>query len=114
MKQKPIGFYLLGYFWFVSIFIIAASSWMIYLKNGERWYGKITSNVSTTPLMLKKSWESYPLVDIIVQDAQDPCPSEFPEEVIYEIFPGSRESCEIRDDDHISIEMDKFCPYDPE
>ena len=60
--------------------------------------------------MLKKSWESYPFVDIIVQDAQDPCPSEFPEEVIYGIFPGTRFACdclESIDDPHIM--MDENC-----
>ena len=95
MEQKPLlGIYVIGYFWLTSIFIIVASSWMITLNNGDGWYQRITSNFSTTPLMLKKSFESYPFVDIIVQDGQDPCPPEFPDEVIYEIFPGTRLSCD--------------------
>ena len=62
--------------------------------------------------MLKKSWESNPFVDIIVQDAQVPCPSEFPEEVIYEIFPGTRKSCDCLKYENDLIYMDELCQRD--
>ena len=78
----------------IVILIIAASSWMINVNMTERWLDEITSNASTSAQMLKKSWESYTFVDIIVLDGQDSCPSEFPDEVIYEIFPGTRHSCD--------------------
>ena len=65
--------------------------------------------------MLKQSWESYAFVDIIVQDSKDPCPSEYPDEVIYEIFPGTRQACDCleREGDR-TFKMDEMCYEDEE
>ena len=94
--KKHIGPIIFGlsYLAVIVILIIAASSWMINVNVSERWLDEITSNTLVPPRMLKKSWESYSFIDIIVQESREACPSEFPDEVIYEIFPGTRKSCD--------------------
>ena len=115
--KKHIGPIIFGlsYLAVIVILIIAASSWMINVNVSERWLDEITSNTLVPPRMLKKSWESYSFIDIIVQESREACPSEFPDEVIYEIFPGTRQACDCleREGDR-TILMDEICYVDDE
>ena len=53
------------------------------------------SGVSTAPGQVGLDWRRVPFTDITVVEGVDrPCPSDYPDEVIYDIWPGTRMMCD--------------------
>ena len=78
---------------------IAASSMMIYQVNSGSWVTSITrlySSQQTLPTLLLSSWAKQPFVGIKVLDAEEypTCPSDYPEDVVYDIWLGTRAVCD--------------------
>ena len=94
---------------------IASFSWMIHEKNTGHWQNKLENlyiaNDNQIAKSLSRSWSQEPFTDIIVFYA-DPdeyltnrgvgkhdCPAEYPEDVVYNFWPGATVGCVCLDVD---------------
>ena len=72
-----------------------------------KFYG---SGANTMTKVLTRDWVLPPFVDIKVRPAEDTCPYTHPEDVMYEIWPGTRMRCDCleREGDRL-VDMDMVC-----
>ena len=83
-------------------FAIAACSMMIYQVNSESWKNDIKSanpNNLRISDILENNWKARPIVDVRAfrQDElleTSVCPSDYPEDVMYDIWKGTRGMCD--------------------
>lgn len=104
-----VGFCYLVIAWCLGI---AASSWMVHMSNNGDWKRTIQNAVSGESAaadILFKSWQTYPFIDVAPTTNQW-CPDDFPEDLIYDIWPGSRAMCNClqREEDRDYF-MDMHC-----
>ena len=106
---------ILSYMLLAWALAIAASSIMIHQNKEKTWSKKLTQlyeGENSAPYALMKSWEKQPFVDIRVLDAEEYpyCPDEYPEDVVYDIWLGTRAMCDCleREGDRL-VEFDKMC-----
>lgn len=78
------------------VLAVGAGSWMVNVHNTNRWKDiitKATTGESAAAEILFKSWNNLPFVDVY-PTTEVFCPAEFPDDVIYDIWPGSRGMCD--------------------
>ena len=97
--------------WVMAIVIFSI---MVAQNRSEEWrlslvkfYG---SGASTMTKVLARDWVLPPFVDIKVRHAEDTCPYTHPEDVMYEIWPGTRMRCDCleREGDRL-VDIDMVC-----
>ena len=100
------------YFCGAFILGIAISSWMLHINANDIWqnsYTKITASEHNDAKSLMRSWTQKPFVDVFVTDATK-CPTDFPEDLIYDIWRGSRGHCDCLEyGDQRGFHMDQKC-----
>ena len=84
--------------------MIGILSWMTHQKNTSGWldtYRASTSGANIKMRSLLRIWQRQPLVDVAVTDGPS-CPADYPEDVIYQIWLGTRGFCDClqRGEDH--------------
>lgn len=92
--------------------MIASCSWMVNQTNSESWRHTIlsfTNSATASISVLQQSWEVKPFVDVVVHDGNI-CPYDYPDDLIYEVWLGTRGlcSCLERDDDR-NYSLDTKC-----
>ena len=97
---------------------IAGASWMINVINADQWRKTIVNYMESetqTVQMLIKSWQAKPFVEIVMIDVEDnqfeqSCPESHPEELMYEIWSGTRALCDcLEQESSRYIAIDTMC-----
>ena len=91
-KQAGLLSLLLG-----LVMSIVVSSIMIHNKPSKpvAWTNEyVDSGIRTHPSQVKYDWTIQPFTSITVIDADYSCPEDFPDEVIYNLWPGTRMMCD--------------------
>ena len=78
--------------------IVISSMLIAYRKRlPDAWTLDLDSEIKTSPSQVRYNWLTKPFTDITVVDADDNCPASFPDEVIYNVWPGTRMMCDCID-----------------
>lgn len=57
-----------------------------------------------------RDWSLAPFVGVKVVSAELPCPEDFPDDVIYDIWPGTRQRCDCLEwKDRSNVFLDTIC-----
>jgi len=94
------------------VLCITCASWMVNQNNSESWRHTIMglgSSDTAAIYILQRSWEVKPFVDIVVTNERN-CPYSHPEDVIFEIWLGTKGMCDCleRAADRL-YELDTMC-----
>lgn len=105
----------IGYLCIALGLAIAASSMMVYQNNSNSWrtsFLTVYEPQNATPNALLRSWAQKPFVDIQAYDSNEftRCPEDTPEDVIFDVWMGSRLACDCRGSvGERIIGMDRVC-----
>ena len=96
-SEKQIVGGCFGCYTFIAFALaIASSSWMINQNNSESWKNTIlnfTNSATASMSVLEQSWDVKPFVDVVLTD-RTICPETHPDDLIYEVWLGTRGLCD--------------------
>ena len=85
------------------ILAIAASSWIVNLNNSERWVKQFEGFTADPFKPVLKSWDAKPFVDVRLISTENGnfCPESHPEDIIHEVWLGTRGLCDCLEREEI-------------
>ena len=86
----------IGYTIIAWVLGITVGSIMVHIHNTGDWKNSLEESItgeSIASSILFKSWQKVPYVDVF-PTLERSCPLDFPDDLIYDIWPGSRGYCD--------------------